>query len=65
MPLAVKGSVDFFPFFLLQFKPREKRLKISLMALKSLCSVNPFTAKCGQRQISTKVPNLIFFLKMS
>ena len=39
MSFAVKGSFDFFSL-VLQFKRREKRLKISLMALKSRCFVN-------------------------
>lgn len=39
MYFAVKGSFDFFSL-VLQFKPLEKRLKISLIALKSLCIVN-------------------------
>ena len=28
---------------------------------KKMTFINPFTVKCGQRQISTKIPNFIFY----
>ena len=60
MSIYVRGFVS---FLLIQIFVRV--LAIQLIGLKCgsvqiLFSVNPFTAKCGQRKISTKFPNYIF-----
>ena len=60
MSIHVRGFVSFLVIQLFVRVPAIQLIGLLCGSVQILFSFNPFTAKCGQRKISTKFPNYIF-----